>query len=92
MTGIRRLVLDVLKPGDLSLVDMASDLGKLKNVQGVDIVVKDVDRRVEKVRITVEGDDLDYQIIKKQIEDEGANIQSIDRVSSGKEIIDKTCL
>ncbi|NUN11563.1 DUF211 domain-containing protein [Candidatus Micrarchaeota archaeon] len=92
MTGIRRLVLDVLKPGDLSLVDMAADLGKLKNVQGVDIVVKDVDRRVEKVRITVEGDDLDYSTIKKRIEDDGASIQSVDRVSSGKEIIDKACL
>ncbi|MFH1780095.1 MAG: DUF211 domain-containing protein [Candidatus Micrarchaeota archaeon] len=88
MTGVKKLVLDVLKPNDVSLIDMTAELGKLKNVQGVDTIVKDVDRRVEKVKIIIEGEQLDYSIIKKKIESDGASVQSIDRVCYGKHILE----
>ncbi|VVB66796.1 putative ArCR [Candidatus Gugararchaeum adminiculabundum] len=83
MPGIRRLHLDVLKPSEPSIIDLAKKLTALKGVETVDIVVKEVDRRVEKVRIVAEGDNLDFEKMRVVIEGVGASVHGIDRVTSG---------
>lgn len=84
--AINRLVLDVLKPEEPSIVVISSSLSKIKGVGGVDITVKEVDKRLETVRIVLEGGDLDVDKIIAVIEKSGASVHSIDRVSSGKRI------
>ncbi|MBM3190413.1 MAG: hypothetical protein FJZ90_17055 [Chloroflexi bacterium] len=85
---IRRIVLDVLKPHDPSIVDLAQRLAALDGVDGVNISIYEVDRRVENAKITVEGSDLDYREILAQIEDAGGTVHSVDEAVAGKVLID----
>jgi len=89
MTMIRRLVLDVLKPLEPSSIELAKKLSVVKGIEGVDIDVREVDRKVETVRITLEGEWLDFEKIEAALEKYGAVVHSIDRVTAGNRVIDK---
>lgn len=87
MPGIRRLMLDVLIPLQISSVDLSQKLSKMKGVEGVDIFVQETERRVESAKVTIEGDELDYEQIRSFLEGSGISIQGIDRVSAGKRTV-----
>ena len=88
MAGIRRIVLDVLIPHQLSSVDLAKKLSKIKGIDSVDVNVHEVERKVEIAKVTILGDELDFEQLRKTIEDTGVSIQSVDRVSCGKNVIE----
>ena len=88
MAGIRKVVLDVLIPLQISSIDLAKKLSKIKGVDGVDINIHEVERKVEIAKLTIIGDELDFELLKKSIEDTGASIQSIDRVLCGKNVVE----
>jgi len=85
---IRRVVLDTLKPLELSIVDLARDLSELDGVQAVNISIVEIDHKVENAKITIEGDDINTKIVIKLIEDQGGSVHSMDEVVAGKMIID----
>jgi len=87
MAGLKKLVLDVLKPSEPSIVDMAKRLGEMDGVEGVEISVREIDRRVETVKITIEGDNLNFDKINSALDRYGATIHSIDKVAGGKRLI-----
>ncbi|VVC03469.1 putative ArCR [Candidatus Burarchaeum australiense] len=87
MAGLKKLVLDVLKPSEPSIVDMVKKLCELEGVEGVEITVREIDRRVETVKITIEGDNLNFDKINSALDRYGATIHSIDKVSGGKKLI-----
>ncbi len=89
MGDIRRLVLDVLKPHSPSIVDISRKLSALKGVSGVNCTLKEVDQETETIKITIEGDDLNFEMIRAVLEEEGADIHSVDSVSTGKKIVDE---
>ena len=80
MAGIRRLVLDILKPHYPLTVEYAKALSELEDISGVNLSLYEVDQQTENVKITIEGDDLDYERIKEVIEELGAVIHSIDEI------------
>ena len=88
MGNLRRLVLDVLKPLDPSIVELAQLLAELKGVDGVNISIYEIDRRVENAKITIEGHDLQYDEIAHMIGENGGAIHSIDEVAAGKVLIE----
>ena len=88
MGNLRRLVLDVLKPLDPSIVEMAVVLADLEGVDGVNISIYEIDRRVENAKITIEGHDLRFQAVATIIEDNGGAVHSIDEVAAGKVLIE----
>lgn len=88
MRGIRRLVLDVLKPHEPLSIFLALRLSELKNVDGVNVSLEEIDQATESIKITIVGDNLDYEVIKKTIEDLGGVIHSIDEVVAGKIIVE----
>jgi hypothetical protein len=88
MGNLRRLVLDVLKPLDPSIVTLVQLLADLDGVDGVNISIYEIDRRVENAKITIEGHDLDYEVIARVIEDNGGAVHSIDEVAAGKILIE----
>ena len=88
MGKIRRLVLDTLKPHDPSIIDVAKILSDLPGVEGVNISIYEMDRKVENAKITIEGDDIQFEAIESVIMDNGGAIHSIDEVVAGKIIID----
>jgi hypothetical protein len=89
MSEVRRLVLDVLKPHQPTMLVLADKLGDLEGVHGVDIALIEIDNRVENIKITLEGDDIDFQGVAEVVQDSGGSIHSIDKVSTGKRLIEE---
>ncbi|UZE92658.1 MAG: DUF211 domain-containing protein [Methanosarcinales archaeon] len=89
MTKIQRLVLDVLKPHRPTITDMAKQLSVLKNVTGVNLTLYEVDQETENIKITIEGNDLDYEKIEGTIEELGAVIHSVDEVAAGSKLVEE---
>jgi hypothetical protein len=88
MGKLRRLVLDVLKPLEPSIEELARALADLEGVDGVNISIYEIDRRVENAKITIEGHDLNYQEIAEIIGENGGAVHSIDEVAAGKVLIE----
>jgi len=88
MGNLRRLVLDVLKPLDPSIVELVQILADLDGVDGVNISIYEIDRRVENAKITIEGNDLRFDEISDVIEENGGSVHSIDEVAAGKVLIE----
>ncbi|MHA1580620.1 MAG: DUF211 domain-containing protein [Candidatus Freyarchaeota archaeon] len=87
--GIKRLVLDVLKPHQPVLPEFAESLGRVGGVVGVNITLIEVDAETESVKITVEGNRLNYSEIKEKIENLGAVIHSVDQVVAGTTLVEE---
>jgi len=90
--GIRRIVLDVLKPHTPRLTDLALMLNRDERVSGVNVTVKEVDANTESITITLEGDDLQFDTIKEILEQAGAVVHSIDQVVAGKRFVEEVTL
>ena len=88
MGKILRLVLDVLKPHNPSIIQVAGELSDLPGVEAVNISIYEVDQRVENAKVTVEGTNIDYDEILKVIGENGGAVHSIDEVVSGAMIIE----
>ena len=88
MGNLRRLVLDVLKPLDPSIVELVQLLADLEGVDGVNISIYEIDRRVENAKVTIEGHDLRYQVIVDIIQENGGSVHSIDEVAAGRVLIE----
>jgi len=89
LTNIKRLVLDVLKPHNPTIIELAEKLGGLEGISGVNISLEEVDKDTDSVKITIEGTNVDYNSINDTICECGAVIHSIDGVSAGIKIIEE---
>jgi hypothetical protein len=88
MGKILRLVLDVLKPHDPTIIQLAGELSELAGVEAVNISIYEMDRRVENAKITLEGGDIDYDAVVAIISEVGGTVHSIDEVVAGRMIIE----
>jgi hypothetical protein len=89
VAGIKRLVLDVLKPHYPLTLEYASALSELEGVSGVNLSLYEVDQQTENVKITIEGDNINYEEIQEVIEDLGAVIHSIDEIAAGRRLVEE---
>ncbi len=86
---MRRLVLDVLKPlKEPSIVDVALELSKVKGVQGVNITVNEVDVETLSLTVVIEGEGIDFDGVRRVLEEVGAAIHSIDQVVAGEKMVE----
>lgn len=88
MTDLRRLVLDVLKPHNPTIIEIAKRLSALKGVEGVNLTLEEVDQETESVKIVVEGVGLDFEKISETVRQVGGVIHSVDSVASGKKLVE----
>jgi hypothetical protein len=86
---IRRLVLDVLKPHKPNVVEVSEALSHLEGVEGVNIIINEIDQQVENAKVIVAGSSISFGDIKKKLEEFGATIHSIDEVAAGKRIVEE---
>jgi hypothetical protein len=49
----------------------------------------EIDKETENVKITMQGDDLNFQEISDAIEEYGGSIHSVDEVVAGKKLIEE---
>ncbi len=64
MSSIRIIVLDVLKPHKPILSDFANRLAELPGILGVNISVVEIDQKTETVKLSIQGDSIDYELLK----------------------------
>lgn len=86
---IRRIVLDVLKPHKPSVVEVSEALSHLNGVEGVNIIINEIDQQVENAKVIVVGISISFDDIRKKLEEFGATIHSIDEVAAGKMIVEE---
>jgi hypothetical protein len=89
MSQIKRLVLDVLKPHEPTNVQVASAIGDIQDVDGVNLSLYEVDQQTENVKITVEGTDVDFNLVLQTIENLGGVVHSVDEIIAGKKIVEE---
>lgn len=85
---LRRILIDVLKPHDPSIIVYAEKLAALKCVDGVNILVVEIDDKTESIGVTIEGGSLNFNSIEKVIEKLGGSIHSVDMVSAGSHVVE----
>jgi hypothetical protein len=83
------LVLDVLKPHHPSIIELSKKLSVLKGVAGVNLSLYEVDQQTENIKITIEGENLDYDEIQQSIDNLGAVIHSVDEIAAGKQLVEE---
>ncbi len=76
-----KMVLDVLKPHQPSILEMSKLIGEISGVRAVNTVLREVDADTETVVLSVEGNALDYEAVLDVIEQCAASVHSIDEVS-----------
>ena len=88
MSEIRRLVLDVLKPHNPSILEMVKRISALKGVEGVTCSLEEVDQETESVKVIIEGTQVDFDKVSDTIRQVGGVIHSVDSVSAGKKLVE----
>ena len=86
---IRRLVLDVLKPHKPSVVELSLALSRLEGIEGVNVIIYEIDQQVENAKVVIAGQNIDFEVIKNELEEMGATIHSVDEVAAGKRIVEE---
>lgn len=87
MAPVRRLVVDVLKPHEPTLVEFTRCVCEPDSVSGVTASLVELDREVQNVKLTFEGEALDFPSLEGTIEDLGGTVHSIDQVSCGHHVV-----
>ena len=87
---IRRLVLDLLKPHDPTTVEFARHVAAVDGVTGVNAMVIEVDADVENLKLTVEGDDVDFDGVEAAISALGGSLHSVDEVACGDHLVEES--
>jgi len=88
MSAIRRLVLDVLVPHEPPTLEMAQTLSDLEGISGVNVTLVEIDKEVENVKVTVEGEDVAYDAVERMVLDHGGTIHSVDEVACGQTLVE----
>ena len=89
MGHIKRVILDVLKPHNPSILELAESISELDGISGVNISLEEVDAKTHSVKITIEGNHIDYFLVQQKISESGAEVHSIDGVSAGIKIVEE---
>ena len=89
LTSIKRIILDVLKPHKPSIIELAKKISIVEGISGVNISLEEVDAETDSIKITIEGTNIDYEKVQKEISECGAVIHSIDGVSAGMKLVDE---
>lgn len=82
---VRRLLLDSLKPRELSLIELSKALASVNGVKEVGVVVIEVDSKTETLKVTIEGPKIDHKAIWEVMERYGVSIKGIDEIGVAKQ-------
>ena len=88
MAPIKRLVADVLKPYDLESVDLARRVATIDGVDGANLTLVESDRSTQNVKLTLEGDGIEFETVDETITELGGTIHSVDQVVCGNRLVE----
>ena len=90
MANVRRLVLDILKPHEPSITEFAQETEKIEGVDGVNAALIEIDEEVQNIKLTVEGEGISEDDVKKSVEDLGGSVHSIDEIVCGSKMVEQS--
>jgi len=90
MTKIRRMVLDILKPHQPTMVKVTQEVAGLDSVDSVNGTLYEVDEKVENIKLTLAGEDIDEGAVRGAVEELGGSIHSIDEVICGEGMVEES--
>lgn len=80
MALLKKIVLDVLKPHQPNVLELSQALAAAGNDYRVRLTVIEVDEKTETIQIEIEGNAIDFEVVKSVISSLGASLHSIDEV------------
>lgn len=90
MPPILRVVLDLLKPHEPTIQEVSQHVANADGVAAVNAVLLETDRETENVKLTVEGESIDYPGVRETIEKLGGTVHSVDQVACGEYIVEES--
>ena len=88
MAPVRRLVVDVLKPHEPPLPTFAEQVADVRSVDAVCASLLELDAEVQNVKLTFEGEDVDFVVVEEAITDLGGTVHSVDQVVAGEYLVE----
>jgi hypothetical protein len=88
MSPLRRVVLDVLKPHEPSLVEYARRAAALDGVEGATARLVETDREVQTLLLAVEGPDVPFDRLEAVVTDLGGAVHSVDLAACGERVVE----
>jgi hypothetical protein len=82
MVKVRKIVLDVLKPHEPNGLAFTTALAERTPGSTVNLTVTAVDEKTETVVVVIEGESLDFAVIRETIAAMGCSVHSIDEVNA----------
>jgi hypothetical protein len=89
MEPIRRLIVDVLKPYEPTAVELAREVAACPGVDGVNLSLIETDNKVQNVKLTVEGPDVDFEAVTERVEALSGSVHSVDQVVCGDRVVEE---
>ena len=83
-TAIRRLILDCLKPHQPPIYLIATEVSKVSSVTHVEIDSVEVDSETESLKVTIEGQNLNFEEIETRLNTIGVVVHSVDKVVASR--------
>jgi len=83
--AVRRILMDALKPRELSIVELAKALGSVDEKAEIEIVVSEVDAKTETLKVTIKGWNIDYKSVSKIMDQYGVSVRGIDEINVSRE-------
>ncbi|MCI0497547.1 MAG: DUF211 domain-containing protein [Thermoplasmata archaeon] len=72
-----------MKPHRPIMTIYAKKLSTLEGISGVNCTLYEIDQDTESIKITLEGNRIDYELVRATIEGLGGTVHSVDSVSAG---------
>jgi hypothetical protein len=85
---IREVLLDALKPRELSIIELSKALGSVDGVDEVSVIVSEVDSNTETIKITIKGTNIEYEVISELLEKYAVSLRGVDEVHVAKADLD----
>ena len=71
------------------MIELSLKLSALKGISGVNCILEEIDQETESIKITIEGGAINFEHVKRVIEECGAAVHSVDSVASGEKLVDE---
>jgi len=81
---VKRLLLDVLKPRELSIIELSKAICSINGIDEVEAIVSEVDSKTETIKVTIIGSQIEYDNVSKVTEKYGVSIKGVDEISAIK--------
>jgi uncharacterized protein len=83
--AVRRLLLDALKPREVSIIELAKALGLVDKKGEVEIIISEVDSKTETIKVTIKGSNIDNEAVSRIMDHFGVSVRGVDEVNVSRE-------